>query len=90
MPDIDHLLRCYGHWPEFFWPKWEALITDMTSEQVQEMMVGKRLPGQVVPGFRDAAHLCTPAPAPHGKLSGETATCVGSRESTTAVKVNHE
>ena len=59
--DIDHLLRCYSHRPEFFWPKWEALIADMTPEQVQEMMAGRSLPGPVKPGFGDAAHLCIPA-----------------------------
>jgi hypothetical protein len=62
MPDIDHLLRCYGHRPEFFWPKWEALIADMTPEQVQEMMAGRSLPEPVPRGFLDAAHLCMPRP----------------------------
>ena len=60
--DIDHLLRCYSHRPEFFWPKWEALIADMTPEQVQEMMAGKSLPGPVKPGFGDAAHLVRAVP----------------------------
>ena len=67
MFDIDHLLRCYSHRPEFFWPKWEALITDMTAEQVQEMMAGKRLPNVVPAGICDASHLCKPAQARHWK-----------------------
>ena len=60
--DIDHLLACYSHRPEFFWPKWEALIADMTPEQVQEMMAGRSLPWPVKPGFNDAAHLVRTVP----------------------------
>jgi hypothetical protein len=60
--DIDRLLFCYSHRPEFFWPAWEALIADMTADQVQEMMAGRSLPELVPPGFLDAAHIIQALP----------------------------
>jgi hypothetical protein len=55
--DIDRLFLCYSHRPEFFWPKWEALIADMSADEVQGMMQGRSLPEPVEPGFLDAAHI---------------------------------
>jgi hypothetical protein len=63
MPDIDRLLLCYGHRPEFFWPQWEALVADMTADQVQDMMAGKHLPDPVPRGFGDAAHIIQALPS---------------------------
>jgi hypothetical protein len=60
--DIDRLLLCYSHRPEFFWPAWEALIADLTPDQVQEMMAGRSLPEPVPPGFLDAAHIIQALP----------------------------